>query len=119
MHLAGQNHERLSANRIFAPAAGKDNFVPAPAPSVADAEVEVQVHVAMVRKAIADVQLHKLLQPMTIQLASSPGPMPSGRPIMHWSDDHDWLSLSWKTGDRPNEPPSRTATIAGQPPLTR
>jgi hypothetical protein len=100
---------------FLAPAVDKNNFVPAPTPSIADADIEAQVHVAMVRSAIADVELHKLLQPMTIQLASSLGSMPSGRPVMRWSADHNWLSLSWQSGDHPAEPTqSPPATLASE-----
>jgi len=104
---------------ILAPAGDKNSPVAAPTPSIADAEVEVQVHVAMVRSAIADVELHKLLQPMTVQLASSPGSRPAGRPVMRWSGDHNWLSLSWQSGDPAEPPHPRTATLASQKPIGR
>jgi hypothetical protein len=86
--------------------------VPAPSPIFADAEVEVQVHVAMVRRAVVDVQLQKLLQPISLRLAaaSASGSRPSNPPTIRWSSDQNWLSLSW-SAEHPAEPAQPSAAI--------
>jgi len=85
--------------------------VPAPSPILADAEVEVQVHVAMVRRAIVDVQLQKLLERLSLRLAAAPGSSSANPPTIRWSSDQNWLSLSWQSEDHPTEPAQPSAAI--------
>ena len=96
---------------LLEPASDHGHRVPAPAPILADAEVEVQVHVAMVRRAIIDAQLQKLLEPVSLRLAAAPGSSSANRPTIRWSSDQNWLSLSWQSADHPTEPAQPSAAI--------
>jgi hypothetical protein len=86
-----------------------------PTSLAADAEVEVQVHVALVKYLITNVGMQKMLQPVMDRFASMPASADSGRSKIHWSDDHRWLSIGWKSGDRPWAPSqSGSETLASR-----
>lgn len=104
---------------MLAPTADKYQRIAVPALANPDSSVEVQVHASLVRFALTDGDLHKLLRPVTVRLASLQSSADKrfdlGPPSIQWSTDRKWLSLTWPARPTPPAVPKPQApTVASR-----
>jgi hypothetical protein len=79
-------------------------YVPAPTTTLGSADVMIDVHVTVIRTAMNNPDSRRLIQTaaafQALRLSDQ-----TELPSFHWSDDSQWLSITWKAGDR--EQPTR------------
>lgn len=97
--------------------------VPPPPEPSSRADVVVQINSAVLSRALADIELHKLLEPFTAHLAAMSAASPTHGPSMQWSRNHDWLALSWDgptaPAGAPTPAPMHAPTLAGESEMNR
>lgn len=96
---------------VLGPPGDGSGFVSAPTTKLDASDIVVDVHVAVVKAAMTDPNLQRLLQTATaaqILRLSDQAELPSIR----WSDDANWLSIAWKAGTNPLASVSRRKSAA-------
>jgi len=80
---------------LLGPPGDGSGYVPAPTTKLGTADVRVDIHAAVVKAAMTDPAARSIIQAVAVSMAMRPTES-SQTPTIAWSDDSQWLSISWQ-----------------------